>query len=232
MDLCGLDQVIDFPARDMTITVQAGITIARLRNIVGRENLRLPIDVARAEQATLGGTLATNTSGPRRYGFGTLRDYVIGISAVNDMGHEFKAGGRVVKNVAGYDLCKLLVGSLGTLAIITQVTLKLRPRVEEQALVTVACETDALEKTLDQLHGSRTRPTCLELLNRPAAEAVFSQRRYDRAEYGVGLDCRFRGKRGSRPVANPATGPRNRQRAAALERTGRFHRGAALGGAG
>ena len=124
VDLRGLAQVIDFPARDMTITVQAGITIAVLRETLAREKLRLPIDVPQPDRATLGGILACNTSGPRRFGYGTLRDYVIGITALNDEGREFKAGGRVVKNVAGYDLCKLLVGSLGTLGIITQVTLK------------------------------------------------------------------------------------------------------------
>ena len=102
------------PARDMTITVQAGITLARLGNSLALENQRLPIDVPNASQATLGGVLAVNVSGPRRYGLGTLRDYVIGISAVNDDGQEIKGGGRVVKNVAGYDLCKLYIGSLGT----------------------------------------------------------------------------------------------------------------------
>ena len=105
VDMRGLDKVIDFPARDMTITVEAGITMVQLQDILAKENLRLPIDVPRAELATLGGTVAANTSGSRRYGLGTLRDYVIGISAVNDQGHEFKAGGRVVANVAGYDLC-------------------------------------------------------------------------------------------------------------------------------
>ena len=175
VDMRSLDTLIDFPARDMTVTVQAGVTIARLRDILAKENLRLPIDVPLADQATLGGTLATITSGSRRYGFGTLRDYVIGISAVNDAGSEFKAGGRVVKNVAGYDLCKLLVGSLGTLGIITQVTLKLRPKAEEHALVILACAADGLEAVLTQLHGSRTRPVCLDIYNRSAAQADFSQ---------------------------------------------------------
>jgi glycolate oxidase FAD binding subunit len=169
----GLDRVIDFPARDMTITVEAGISINRLQKLLAPENLRLPIDVPAAQQATLGGCIAANVSGPRRLGFGTLRDYVIGISAINDRGREFKAGGRVVKNVAGYDLCKLLVGSLGTLGIVTQATLKLRPLAEEQALLRVGCAADALEGMLNRLNATRTRPVCVELLNRPAADAVF-----------------------------------------------------------
>jgi glycolate oxidase FAD binding subunit len=172
VDLRGLDQVIDYPARDMTITVQAGITMARLQEILAPENQRLPIDVPCADRATLGGVLASNVSGPRRYGHGTLRDYVLGISAVNDLGEEIKAGGRVVKNVAGYDLCKLFVGSLGTLGIITQATLKLRPLPDEQALITLSCPSDAIAGLLDRLHSSRTRPVCLELLNPPAAQSL------------------------------------------------------------
>src|SRR5262249_39044525 len=124
VDLRGLDQVIDYPARDMTITVQAGITLSRPADLLRGENQRPPADVPRAREATLGGALAANASGSRRFGFGTLRDYVIGISVINDEGNETKAGGRVVKNVAGYDLCKLHVGALGTLGIITQITLK------------------------------------------------------------------------------------------------------------
>jgi glycolate oxidase FAD binding subunit len=172
VDLRALCQVIDYPARDMTITVQAGITLARLAEILRPENQRLPVDVPCAERATLGGALATNTSGSRRYGFGTFRDYVIGISVVNDEGHEIKAGGRVVKNVAGYDLCKLYVGSFGTLGIITQVTLKLRPLADEHALVFLGCESLALETLLDQIHSTRTRPVCLDLLNAGAARYI------------------------------------------------------------
>src|SRR5207302_1703443 len=93
VDSTGLSRVIDYPARDMTITVQAGIRFAPLQRVLATENQRLPVDVPQPEQATLGGVLATNTSGPRRFGFGTLRDYVIGISWLDDQGHEVKAGG-------------------------------------------------------------------------------------------------------------------------------------------
>jgi glycolate oxidase FAD binding subunit len=175
VDVSALTRVIDYPARDMTITVEAGITISRLQEFLKTENQRLPVDVPRGEQATLGGALAVNASGPRRYGFGTLRDYVIGISVINDEGREIKAGGRVVKNVAGYDLCKLYIGSLGTLGIITHVTLKLRPLPEETALIILRCESNRLDDLLDQLHRSRTRPVCLDLLNGPAARSIAHQ---------------------------------------------------------
>jgi glycolate oxidase FAD binding subunit len=172
VDLRALSAVVDYPARDMTVTVQAGITLAELQRLLAAENQRLPVDVPQPDRATLGGALAVNASGPRRYGWGTLRDYVIGISTVNDEGHEVKAGGRVVKNVAGYDLCKLHVGALGTLGVITQVTLKLRPLPETQALLTLGCDPAGLAALLDTLHGTRTRPTCLDVLSAGAARAV------------------------------------------------------------
>jgi glycolate oxidase FAD binding subunit len=172
-------QIVDFPARDMTVTVQTGITIHALRESLARENLRLPIDVAQSHRATLGGILAANSSGPRRYGYGTLRDYVIGISALNDNGIEFKAGGRVVKNVAGYDLCKLLVGSLGTLGIITQATLKLRPLPQQQAVIRLSCESAQVEAMLTCLHESRTRPVSIDLMNQAAVRIVFPKANVD-----------------------------------------------------
>lgn len=174
IDLRSLDQVIDYPARDMTITVQTGITIARLQGILAPENQRLPIDVPQAERATLGGILATNTSGSRRFGYGTLRDYLLGFSAINDEGQEFKAGGRVVKNVAGYDLAKLMVGSLGTLGLFTQATLKLKPLPDEQAYVVVASTSENIEKVLTQVHATRTRPISLDILNRWAMKVLAS----------------------------------------------------------
>jgi glycolate oxidase FAD binding subunit len=172
IDTRRLASVIDYPARDMTITVQAGIPVAELQRTLASENQRLPIDIPNPEQATLGGALATNSSGPRRYGFGTLRDYVIGLSAINDEGHEVKAGGRVVKNVAGYDLCKLHIGALGTLGILTQVTLKLRPLPESQALITFGCSADRLGTLLDLVHSSRTRPVAVEVLNDLSVQEV------------------------------------------------------------
>ena len=169
VSLADMNQLIDYPARDMTVTVEAGMTMAALAEHLAGERQRLPIDAPDAEVATIGGLIATNFSGPRRFGSGTLRDYVIGISAVDGRGVLFKGGGRVVKNVAGYDFCKLLTGSLGTLAVIQQVTLKVRPLPESTALL--ACEVESLAKAdalLASLGHSQVTPMAIELLAGPA----------------------------------------------------------------
>lgn len=163
-----LRQVIDYPARDTTITVEAGMTFAELKQILAAEGQCLPWDVPHADQATLGGIVATNTNGPRRYKHGTVRDAIIGISAVDGRGVPFKAGGRVVKNVAGYDFCKLLTGSLGTLATITQLTFKLIPIPEESRWVIVdVSDLETVETLLAALVTSNTYPAAIELLAGP-----------------------------------------------------------------
>ncbi|HEV3024607.1 MAG TPA: FAD-binding oxidoreductase, partial [Pirellulales bacterium] len=172
VSLAGLNRVVDYPSRDMTITVEAGIRMAELAAILAREGQRLPIDAGSAADATLGGVAATNFSGPRRYGHGTIRDYLIGISAVDGRGVAFKAGGRVVKNVAGYDLGKLLVGSLGTLAIISQITLKVKPLPHDSAFLSAAPrDFDQTESLLAALVDSRTTPMAIELVAGPVWQA-------------------------------------------------------------
>lgn len=169
----GLSRVVDYPARDQTITVEAGLRVEELQQLLKSEEQRLPVDVAQAHRATLGGAIATNTSGPGRYAHGTFRDYLIGVSAVDGRGRLFSAGGRVVKNVAGYDLCKLLIGSLGTLAIITQVTLKLRPQPPARRLLWAPFrDLRSVERVLAALLTSQARPVALELLNAKAARQL------------------------------------------------------------
>jgi glycolate oxidase FAD binding subunit len=172
----GINRVVDYPARDMTITVEAGIRMDELATVLRGERQRLAVDVAQSHRATLGGAVATNTSGPRRYGLGTLRDYVIGISAVTADGKPFKAGGRVVKNVAGYDLCKMLIGSLGTLAVVTQVTLKLKPEPDATALVWLPFEKlSTIDDVLQRLTTSAARPVALEVFDTRGAAAIVSE---------------------------------------------------------
>ncbi|MBJ7305391.1 MAG: FAD-binding oxidoreductase [Gemmataceae bacterium] len=180
-----LNKVIDYPARDMTVTVQAGILIKDLKEMLGKENQRLPIDDPYPANSSLGGLLATNTSGPRRFGWGTLRDYVIGISILNDEGVETKAGGRVVKNVAGYDFCKLHTGALGTLGIISQVTLKVRPNPEASAFLLLTLNLANVESVLDRIHNTKTRPVAVELLNKNALQHPLFKHLAVTSDYGI-----------------------------------------------
>ncbi len=171
-----LVKVIDYPARDMTITVEAGIRFDELAKTLAVERQRLPIDVPQAQRATLGGVAATNTSGARRFGLGTMRDYVIGVSAADASGRMFKAGGRVVKNVAGYDLCKMLVGSQGTLAVITQLTLKLRPLPESSVILWATFDRlGTIDEILERLSKSAARPVALDVLDSNAAVAIAAE---------------------------------------------------------
>ncbi len=165
VDTTAMNAIIDYPARDMTITANAGITFAAVQAQLAKEGQWLPIDVPLPEKTTLGGAVAISACGPRRYGYGTLRDYVIGISFVTDDGTEVKAGGRVVKNVAGYDMMKLQIGALGTLGVTTQLTLKVKPKPEAAATVVFGCDSASLAPILDCLAGSKTRPVAVEVTN-------------------------------------------------------------------
>lgn len=168
LSLKGLNRIVDYPARDMTVTVEAGVRMQELAELVAKEGQRLSVDVPNAEQATIGGVIATNWNGPRRFGEGAIRDFVIGISAVDGRGNEFKGGGRVVKNVAGYDFCKLLTGSMGALGVITQVTLRLKPIPAQSALVACAVpDGAAAERLLCALTSSKTTPVAVEVLAGP-----------------------------------------------------------------
>jgi glycolate oxidase FAD binding subunit len=118
---------IDHVAGDLVATVPAGVSLDSVNEVLRRERQWLPLDPPRGDRATIGGIVATNDSGPRRHRFGAPRDLIIGIEIALADGRIAKAGGRVVKNVAGYDLSKLMCGSLGTLAVVTSATFKLSP---------------------------------------------------------------------------------------------------------
>lgn len=165
LDLTNLSRVVDYTPRDMTILVEAGVRMADLAETLRAEGQQLPIDVPRASEATIGGVVATNWNGPRRYGHGTIRDYVIGIHAVDGRGVAFKGGGRVVKNVAGYDFCKLLTGSLGTLGVITQLALKVKPLAECSAVVVAECSNlSVADRALERLAMLELPPVAIDLL--------------------------------------------------------------------
>ena len=127
LDLSRLDQVVDFQPADLTVTVEAGITLESLQRHLAPAGKFLPLEAPLAGRATVGGILATSSVGPLRQAYGLPRDWLIGISVISPAGDGTKAGGRVVKNVTGYDLNKLYTGSLGTLGVIVEATFKLAP---------------------------------------------------------------------------------------------------------
>lgn len=122
-----LNRVVEHAWADMTATVEAGCTVARLQATLAEHGQRVAMDPLWPEKATVGGILATNDSGPLRLRFGGLRDLIIGITIALPDGTLAMSGGKVVKNVAGYDLPKLMTGSLGTLGVITQAVFRLHP---------------------------------------------------------------------------------------------------------
>jgi len=127
VDLRGLDRVIDYSPGDLTVTVQAGMPAATLGGVLAEHGQTLAVDPPMSGKDSVGGMIAVGISGPLQQQYGTLRDKVLGMTVMLADGTITKAGGKVVKNVAGYDLCKLYTASMGTLAVILEVTLRVFP---------------------------------------------------------------------------------------------------------
>jgi glycolate oxidase FAD binding subunit len=151
LDLSGLSGVTLYEPEELVLSARAGTPIAEIEALVAASNQHLafepmdygPVLGGLANRGTLGGVLAANISGPRRLKAGAARDHFLGFAAVSGRGESFKSGGRVVKNVTGYDLCKLMAGSWGTLAALTDVTIKTLPRPETEATAVVLGLDDA-----------------------------------------------------------------------------------------
>src|SRR5437867_4784160 len=136
LSLSRLDQIIEYEPADLTVTCQAGISVPELQRRLRVHGQKVPLDERPGKQPSADGMLATNSNGPSRHAFGELRDFTIGMRVVTADGRTTRAGGKVVKNVAGYDLDKLYIGSLGTLAIVVEATFKVLPLpAREEALV-------------------------------------------------------------------------------------------------
>jgi glycolate oxidase FAD binding subunit len=164
-----LNRVLIHEPDDLTISVEAGITLGALRELTARHGQMLPIDPPLAGRATLGGLLATATDGPRRLGYGTLRELTIGIAVVEAGGRISRGGGMVVKNVSGFDMMKLYLGSLGTLAIIASANFKLLPI--PRAAATLLCIFDdsaAAFAMIEAIQLTQLTPTAAEYLNSAA----------------------------------------------------------------
>jgi len=151
---------------DLTVGVGAGWTVAQLAAKVAADGLLFACDPPLPERATIGGVLAAGINGPLRHGYGGLRDYCIGVRFVTGDGRKGKGGGQVVKNVAGYDLMKLLIGSWGTLAVITGASFKLFPA-PRQTRTFIACFSTAAEalESRRRILRSPLDPACLELIS-------------------------------------------------------------------
>jgi glycolate oxidase FAD binding subunit len=139
LDLSALNRVTSYEPNELIITVEAGAPLSDVMSLIDSKNQQFafePVDTAALlgapELGTIGGMIGAGLAGPRRIKAGGVRDHLLGAHAVSGFGDSFKTGGRVVKNVTGYDLCKLLAGSFGTLAVMTEVTLKVMPRPESE----------------------------------------------------------------------------------------------------
>jgi glycolate oxidase FAD binding subunit len=159
-----LTGIIDYEPTDMTLSVRAGSRFGDVQAVLAEHGQTLPIDAPRPGAATIGGLLATATAGPRRSGTVTFRDLIIGISSAHPSGTVTKAGGMVVKNVTGFDLMRLNLGSLGTLGLIVSANFKVLPlaRAESTPITSYASAAEAMAAA-ERIRASRVRPAALEV---------------------------------------------------------------------
>lgn len=171
-----LNALLEHEAADLTCSVQAGITLADLQQRLKTKGQFLALDPPHAEHATIGGILAANASGPQRLRYGSARDLVIGLRVVLADGSIARSGGKVVKNVAGYDLNKLYIGSMGTLGIIVEANFKLIPCPEQEQTLLVAFDSaeQAMQAAINLL-SSVVTPSALELLDQTTQQTIQQQ---------------------------------------------------------
>jgi glycolate oxidase FAD binding subunit len=168
-----LQRIVDYAPENLTVTVEAGLRLSALQSMLASDHQNLPIDPPNAPRATLGGIMAANANGARRLGYGSLRDLVIGTRSVTPSGTIVRSGGRVVKNVAGYDLGKLYIGSLGTLVLLIEVNLKVTPVPSSQSTTVGNFESlERVAKLSRSIARSPLMPLALDVFNAPAAAAL------------------------------------------------------------
>jgi glycolate oxidase FAD binding subunit len=176
LTLSRLNGVVDYEPGDMTATFQAGVLLRDAQAVLGRNQQFIGLDPPYGDRATLGGIVATNSSGPRRLRYGASRDLVIALRVVHADGKVTRAGAKVVKNVTGYDLNKLYIGSLGTLGVIVEVTFRLHPVPPvEQTLVARFESVDAARQAVGRILDSPVVPSAVELFNAEASRRVADQ---------------------------------------------------------
>ncbi len=173
LSLADDDAIVEYVPSDLTLTARAGVTLAHIARVTAAERQWLALDPHGAASGTLGATIATASAGPLAHAFGTPRDNVLGVEAVIGTGEIVRAGGRVVKNVAGFDLTRLFTGAWGTLAVITEATVRLRALPERDQTLTLAVPpVEALERWLAKVRALPFSPLALGVAQRaPRARA-------------------------------------------------------------
>jgi glycolate oxidase FAD binding subunit len=155
---------MDYSPQDLVLTVGAGMTLHAVQELLREHRQYLPWNPALPQQATLGGIVSSNRAGSWRYRFGTPRDRLLAARAVTPDGVAFKSGAKVVKSVAGYDIHRLLCGAWGTLAVLTEITLKVQPLPQHFEAVGWKTSWDALEPTLTELMQMPLQPDGISVL--------------------------------------------------------------------
>ncbi|MFC5825456.1 FAD-binding oxidoreductase [Nonomuraea insulae] len=163
LDMCCMNLVLEHAAGDLVVRAQAGVTMDALASVLADKGQELALDVPFAEDATVGGTLAAALPGPRSFRYGTARDLLIGITVVLPDGTIAKSGGKVVKNVAGYDLGKLFTGSYGTLGVIAEATFRLHPRPVDSRWVVAELDRAEVPSICAALAASQAEPSAVEV---------------------------------------------------------------------
>ena len=209
IDLSQMNRVLELAPEDMTVTVEAGITLAALQLELARHRQWLPIDPPRADRLSIRELLANDLSGPRRFGYGTIREHLIGMKTLLADGRLIKSGGKVVKNVAGYDLAKLFIGARDSLGIIVEATFKLRPLPEVEEFFCASFSLDDLHSRLRALLESPVTPVVLDAypLNGQVAMVVGFAGTRSGSGMAAEPDCdaAFCGGRGNRRSQTAAT---------------------------
>jgi glycolate oxidase FAD binding subunit len=173
VDLSGLDQVLEYNPDDLTITVQAGITAGTLATLLAPRRQFLALDPPGAAARTLGGMTATNASGPLRARYGTMRDLLLGVRFVQADGVVTWGGAKVVKSVSGYDVPKLMVGALGTLGVLGELTLRLHPLPDaERSWLVLLASAEAAQAFIERVIASPLQPNRIEFFNDRALRSV------------------------------------------------------------
>src|ERR1700722_13334686 len=174
LDMTRLDRVLAYDPGDLTLGVEAGIPLCKVQDALAEHGQFLPLVVPFADRTTVGGTIASGVDSPLRQSYGTARDYILGMEFVTGEGVVAKSGGRVVKNVTGYDMHKLLAGSLGTLGIITKINLRTFPRpLHSRGFISRFETADATLGMRHRIAQSSLTPLTIEILS-PQTADIFS----------------------------------------------------------